>query len=117
MGSNKELPKTLLSVALATTLALTCAVQNTPAAKKSESENKSRAQAGAPLAFDVASIVGRDAHSSENIIVGFSLPPFFQAHGPPNWASGGTCGPGNHANTYDVETTMRRTQRSSKLEG
>lgn len=85
-------------------------------------------QTAAKKAFDVVSIVERNAQSSDNVIVGiritpgrlvdqcanlqalisfaFDLPPLFQARGMPDWASGGACGPGNHANTYEVQATM-----------
>ena len=91
-------------------------------------QSQSQPQPTTKLRFDVVSIVERDAHSPVDIIVGikllpgrlvdqcanlqallsfaFNLPPLLQTRGLPDWARGGACGPGNHANTYEVEATM-----------
>lgn len=98
------------------------------AAQNPAAVSTSQTQASRPLAFDVVSVVERDANSPVNIIVGikltpgrlvdqcanldalvsfaFDLPPLFQAQGLPDWSSGGACGAGNHANTYEVVATM-----------
>lgn len=127
LRSDKKFSKALLMISVATTFVLICAVDNARAHSQSEPQNH-QTHALAPLSFDAASIVERDGHSPEDVIVGiklspgrlvdqcanlqalvsfaFNLPPLFQAQGLPNWASGGACGLGNHANTYEVEATM-----------
>lgn len=114
---------TLIVATIAVPAAIRAAQSSGPPASQ-----QTQPQATTKLSFDVASIVERDANSSVNIVVGikltpgrlidqcanlqalvsfaFNLPPFFQAQGLPDWASGGACGPGNHANTYEVAATM-----------
>lgn len=125
MHASNKLPNAVL---ISGAVLLVYMVHPTPVRSQVQAQDQRQTQAVAPLSFDAASIVERDAHSSEDIIVGiklspgrlvdqcanlqalvsfaFNLPPFFQAHGLPDWASGGACGPGNHANTYEVEATM-----------
>ena len=88
-----------------------------------------RQQSAVKPVFDVVSIIERDPHSSNNLVMGprvskgrvidqcatlkslvffaFNLTSVVPPEGLPDWASSGSCSAiGSHANTYEIEATM-----------